>query len=177
MAVAPELIGAGATAAGTAAALGAGAGATAAGAGLGAGLGGGTAALFGAGTGALAPSTLGLLGGGAAMGSAAAPAAAAGMGGGTAALFGAGTAGASPLATQLAMTTPAAGGMNMNALQTMMKGAAQGMGQPQRQPAPAAQPRGMTGDIQSNADILKRLQLQAMMGPRSDFAGLLGRFQ
>ena len=99
------------------------------------------------------------------------------MGGGTAAMFGAGTAGVSPLAAELASVPAAAGGLNTTALQGLLKGASQGMGQQQQQSAPAASPRGMTGDVQSNAKIMERLRLQQMMGPRSNFAGLLGRFQ
>lgn len=176
-AVAPEVIGA--TAAGTAAAAGTGAalgGMTAAGlgsaglaagemAGLGAaGMGGGTAALFGAGAPTLASSMM------------AAPAAAApvaGMGGGTAALFGAGTSGASPLAIDMATMGPAAtsSGFPWAKMATQMgRGMLQ---QDQQQPAPPPQRPPQAGAPQSNAEILKRLQM--MQGPRSNFGGLLAQ--
>ena len=174
-AAAPEILGAtaaGTAAAGTGAALG---GMTAAGlgsaglaagemAGLGAaGMGGGTAALFGAGAPALASSM---------MPATAAAAPVAGMGGGTAALFGAGTSGASPLAIDMATMGPAAtsSGFPWARMATQMgKGMLQ---QDQQQPAPAQRPP-QAGAPQSNAEILKRLQM--MQGPRSNFGGLLAQ--
>lgn len=155
-AVAPEVVGA---TAGTAAATGAAAGAGA----LGAGMGGGTAALFGAAPGMaasmMAPEAAAGLG--------------AGMGGGTAALFGPATAGVSPFAAEMATVTPASAGMNVpwSKLATQ---AGKGLLQPQ-------QPQGMGGaqrppssaQAESAAQIMQRLQRG--MGPRSNFAGLLGQ--
>ena len=157
-AVAPEVMGAAAGGATAATAAGAGLGA-----GLGAGMGGGTAALFGAAPGMaasmMAPEAAAGLG--------------AGMGGGTAALFGPATAGVSPFAAEMATVTPASAGMNVpwSKLATQ---AGKGLLQPQ-------QPQGMGGaqrppssaQAESAAQIMQRLQRG--MGPRSNFAGLLGQ--
>ena len=144
------------------------------GAGMG-GLGGGTAGLFGA-EAAGAPLAASLMGPGAAIpsftGTAAQAAAMPTMGGGTAAMFGSGMSPIPP-----GMGAPGGQSIPWGNILKGMGQAGQQMGGDQQPQAQHAQRPANNATITSNADVLRKMQELRSMPGRSNFAGLLGRFQ